>query len=148
MNPRDIKVGDSVWLGNTHSPQKRIEKVTRLTETQIIIIPKSGGELRYYRKNGLAANGLKSYWITGIATENDIKVHEEAQRQLREEQKRTIEQARKLEEKRYELNTLFGGRAFVQHSEGKWHVEFEAMPEAAVRLLAEQTSQRSDKHGS
>lgn len=135
MNATDIKPGDSVWIGNRHSPQRNIVKVARLTETQIITFD-GLRESRYLRKNGSPVNRVNSYWITGIATENDIKGHEAARRALLEQSAAALNRSKLADEKRQELNAIFNGRAFVRKEGDGWAVEFEPMPEAEVQLLA------------
>jgi DNA replication protein DnaC len=130
-----VKPGDSLWIGTHHADRRRIEKVTRLTETQIITGP--ADRCRYRRKNGLGVNSTL-YYITGIATKKDIEEYEAAQQQRREESNRRAEEEKQVEAKRKELNALFNERAYLRKEGDNWIVEFQPMPEAEVRKLAEQ----------
>jgi hypothetical protein len=130
-----IKAGDSIWIGIHADDHRRIEKVSRLTETQIVTGVNFGAS-RYQRKNGRPIGG-RTYWITGIATEKDIQEYNAKLAAQREESKHRAEAEKQIEAKRKELDTLFNGVAFVRPDNDKWVVEFEPANESAVRALAE-----------
>jgi hypothetical protein len=139
-----IKVGDSVWMGDSTFPCKGgIRTVVKLTATQIIVQLNSTYAQRYRREDGYRVGGGSfTDRITGIATEDEIyafvaKQKADLAEQRRKEDKRTAE-----ENKRKTLNGLFErehvwvGTNEFSNEAGTYKVSLECLSERAVRELA------------
>lgn len=132
-----VKIGDAVVTGrlvNGEERYPRIRKVTKLTETQIIL----DNTDRYKRASGSRIGGIDSN-ILRIATQDDFD-RETAERQRASENSAKMENARKHRE---ELARLFPASLSVSvitansNRDGEFNLEVYNVTETRMREIAE-----------
>lgn len=139
-----IKVGDSVWVGESQRPCAHgIKAVTRLTNTLIIV---GGGKSRWerFRRDSGWQVGKAMFmdYISGIATPAEIQAFEAKQaREAQEAEEKRQADARR-EAKQQELIKLFSGKAYAHQGSGSdqenglWSLSVSGLSEEQVRAIA------------
>jgi hypothetical protein len=139
-----IKVGDSVWLGDSSFPCKGgVHPVTKVTNTQIVVNINAQHEERFQRATGYRIGGGSfSTHIQGVATDAEIKAYEaklkaEAEeRQRREDEKNAAEAKRKGLQNHFVRVVHVGHNEFAEKMDSTYSVTIHGLTEDAVKDLA------------
>jgi hypothetical protein len=136
----EVKAGDHVFV-QQHNYTPHIERVARVTATQIVVVHGTSHESRFDRAEGWRKGHSLGYRIMGIANAEEIA---DAEKKKAEKQRESAERARRdetIEAERRRLNAVLPKDCWAHHdsaadADKAWHLNIDNLTSAQVEAIA------------